>query len=114
LGLTLIASVSGAAVNVDYKKNGDDWGVKFATCKSGTQSPIDLKTNADKVNANTEESFFKFYPNIKNTQVLWKSDSSTNYVAVDELAGKHSNKETPNAYFESKFGNVVFGGPKRW
>jgi len=83
LALALLSNVNGAVV--DYTTNGDNWGVKYPTCKTGTQSPIDLKSSA--ITLDGKGDFFKFYSNIYKRRVTWNADKSTNYATVNADAG---------------------------
>ena len=74
LAFTLLTYTN--AASVDYTTNGDNWGETFPDCKTGTQSPIDLKTNTRKVNGAGD--FSKFYSNIYGKRVSWVPDKSTN------------------------------------
>merc|ERR1711935_431798 len=83
LALALLTSTN--AASVDYTSNGDNWGDSFEDCKTGTQSPIDLKTDVSKANSNGE--LFKFYSNLASRKITYNSDKATNYVNVNTDAG---------------------------
>jgi len=110
LALALLTSTN--AASVDYTSNGDNWGDSYEDCKTGTQSPIDLKTDVSKVNSDGE--LFKFYSNLASRKITYSADKSTNYVNVNTDAGTVTPNTKMSGYFKSKFGKEVFGTPPQF
>merc|ERR1719443_848695 len=105
--LASTVALTNAADITDYATNGANWPKKYPDCAGGTQSPIDLKTDAPKVDSTGD--FFKFYSNLYNRKVTWLLKTSTNYVDVNP-AGVISQVTTDqklNGYFTSQYGQRV-------
>jgi hypothetical protein len=63
-----LSTSSGAAI--DYTKMGENWPDTDATCKGDFQSPIDLKSDFDKVDY-ANDNFFKHYENLDTITDLY-------------------------------------------
>ena len=108
VGNSQMRELADASLTYDYKTNGNDWPSISSDCAKENQSPIDLRTDWDVVNAD-EDSFNKLYTDqessAKDIKVGWTGD--TIKVAVDK-AGNSTQT------FYSKYAQQNLGGTNKY